>query len=228
MPTWTEIGEDTFTEGSDTNLESHTPTSAGTALSGWTHLPWARTASAVVESSNNTLTQPYHSGGAARENPYVISNACNDIQKAEGILGRGNSAILLQAQTDTTYWKGYAGIYNSGLNAMRILEIVNGGAASALATSPSVAGDYTVGTDVVVFEYDGTTLTLSWSGTGSGGTLTHNPASALTGGKPGVGPKKSFTFNGMPSIKVFHEVGGGGFQAAWARGSNSIIMSGVG
>ena len=200
MATYTLIGEDTFTVSVDTNLNVHTPTGT-TPLSGWTKLTAATgSAQAVVESTDDTLTQPYIAILAA--NPYVISNAVNaGAQKCEatGVIDTRQRIVLYGANA-ATYWNGYAGRFNNSSGNWEIWRYDNGAATNIVAT----AGTTPIATDIVSFECESGVFSLKLNGVQKA-TITD---STYTTGKPGVAPSQSFGATGIDNFKAYHVAGG--------------------
>lgn len=196
---YTLIGSDNFTETTDTNLESHTPSGPNALASNWVHLIWQQTASAVVQQADDTVCQPYHSG-TGEWNPYVIGPSAAASQKAEGVgvTGAVNRSIILKAANAATYWNGYVAYHNSSVNTFYIERIDNG-----VVTSLANAFDNAVsGTDTIAFEINTSgAMVLRKNGTS---VLTHTDTTYTTG-KPGVAVKKTFTSGGITSFSAYEE-----------------------
>lgn len=220
MPTWTLIGSDDFTESSDTNLESHTPSGANALASAWTHLPFQGGFSLVVNAAADAVGQPYHSGSGYR-NPYVIGPSANAVQRADctGIVN-GKLGLLLLASSDTTYYKGYLLTHEAFTDrAFRIYRI-----AAGVATQIKVGAtfDGLIDTDTVSFRVDASGNFTVWKN-GVQNTELNVTDTTYTTGKPGIHGAK-ISPNTLDNFSAYHEVGGTQYNQAAA---GTLSFSGV-
>lgn len=190
---------DTFTETSDTNLDSHTPDTGAS----WTATT-GNSGNVVVDGTNDSLKCPWH-GGSLQYNGYTadISGSWatdHAVECTKSVTCGTNIGICVRTQNGSTDVDAYIGYYDTGSLAWKILRIDEGSA------SPTQLGVYVdsgaSATDVLRLESTGVgSQELYVNGT----SRITTSDSTFSGGAPGVAGKRTFTGDGIDEFKAYDQ-----------------------
>lgn len=222
----TQIVNDTFTDTAGTNLTAHTPDSGGT----WSK--WGAHASNIVIQANGTQARLGSTGQAfykhsatPADQDVAITGILDYFHGHAGTNWTGGLCVRMQSGADSCYYVDYE---NNGSSTMRFRLIKrSAGSQSTLGTFNDTWGS---GTRTVTLTVTGTTTTHLVVNIGGTDRITVDDSTSpiSTAGAVGIGGN-SGTVGDAAGIQwqsvtaTDTSSGGGGFQAAWARGSNILL-----
>lgn len=202
---FSEIFSDAFSgEGSDVNIENHTPDLLGDS---WTRLS-SSTSAPRVSSSDATVIRPFSGSGNSdfKQALAVASGGFASDQKTEatGIIPTFEGLIV--RGTDVVGGlDGYVTFYNNGDNRWKIEKWEAGVITATLASHFDGAVD-PIGTDIIEFEAIGSSISLYKNSI----LLVSVIDTTFTNGAPGLQIKRTINSSGIDNFKGYEEAAVGG------------------